>query len=72
MLSSHVVVGATFGVEALLLAMAAAMQVHDDEATQSDQSLALGMQVKFRVGINLVTAHLRLPSVIAAGGPTIP
>jgi len=37
MLSSHVVVGATFGVEALLLAMAAAMQVHDDEATQSDQ-----------------------------------
>ena len=36
MLSSRVVVGATFGVlEALLLAMAAAMQVRDDEATQS-------------------------------------
>ena len=53
MLSSHVVVGATFGLEALLLAMAAAMQVHDDEATQSDQSLALGQSdlCKFRVGI---------------------
>jgi hypothetical protein len=34
-LSSHVVVGATFGeLQALLLAMAAAMQVHDDDIDQ--------------------------------------
>ena len=60
MLSSHVVVGATFGVEALLLAMAAAMQVHDDEATQSDQSLALGPSIgtcaSSEWGYNLATA----------------